>query len=55
LFSLCIDALGKGALYVYIVAIWMTALLFLWMKRLGEYANQAAAGVASPDGESSRT
>ena len=34
LFSLCIDALGKGALYVYIVAIWMTALLFLWPKRL---------------------
>jgi len=34
LFSLCIDTLGKDALYVYIVAIWMAALLFLWLKRL---------------------
>jgi len=34
LFSLCIDTLGKDALYVYIVVIWMAALLFLWLKRL---------------------
>jgi len=34
LFSLCIDAWGKEALYVYIVAMWTTALLFLWLKRL---------------------
>ena len=34
LFSLCLDSLGKDALYVYIAAIWMTALLFLWLKRL---------------------
>jgi len=34
LFSLCIDTLGKDALYVYIVALWVAALLFLWLKRL---------------------
>ena len=34
LFSLCIDTLCKNALYVYIVAIWVAALLFLWLKRL---------------------
>ena len=34
LFSLCIDALGRNALCVYIVAIWIALLLFLWLKRL---------------------
>jgi MFS family permease len=34
LFSLCIDSLGKDALYVYIAAIWVTVLLFLLLKRL---------------------
>jgi len=33
LFSLCMDALEKGALYVYIAIIWATALIFLWLKR----------------------
>jgi predicted MFS family arabinose efflux permease len=34
LFSLCIDALGEDALYVYIAAAWAATLLFLWLKRL---------------------
>ena len=34
LFSLCIDALGQGALYVFIAAAWIAALLFLYLKRL---------------------
>ena len=34
IFSLCIDALGRGALYIYIVIIWITALLFLLLKQL---------------------
>ena len=34
LFSLCIDTLGKEALYIYVAAIWIAALLFLWLKRL---------------------
>jgi len=32
LFSVCIDALGRNALYIYIVAIWMAALFFLWLR-----------------------
>ena len=34
LFSVCIDAWGKDALYVYIAAIWMSGLLFFCLKRL---------------------
>ena len=34
LFSLCIDVLDKGALYVYIAAAWIATLLFLCLKRL---------------------
>ena len=34
LFSVCIDTLGREALYVYIFAIWITVLLFLWLKQL---------------------
>ena len=34
LFSVCIDSLGKDALYVYIAAIWATVVLFLLLKRL---------------------
>jgi len=34
LFSLCVDALDKGALYVFIAAAWLAALLFLCLKRL---------------------
>ena len=34
LFSLCIDTLGQGALYVFIAAAWTAALLFMYLKRL---------------------
>lgn len=34
LFSLCMGALGKGALYIYIALIWITALLFMYQKAL---------------------
>jgi MFS family permease len=34
LFSKCIDALGKEALYVYVAAIWIAALLMLYLKWL---------------------
>ena len=34
LFSICIEALGKEALYVYVVAIWTATLLMLYLKRM---------------------
>ncbi|MCL1940046.1 MAG: MFS transporter [Desulfovibrionaceae bacterium] len=34
LFSLCIEALGEAALYVYIAAAWTAMLLFLLLRRL---------------------
>ena len=34
LFSICIDAFGKGSLYVYVIAIWAAALLMLCLKWL---------------------
>ena len=43
LFSLCIDTWGRGALYIYIVAIWIATLLFLWLKQLVKHDGAESA------------